>query len=93
MNAAPPDAPIKLIDVREHDEWMSGHISGATLIPLGTVPERLDEFVGAPTYVICRSGGRSMHACEFVDGHGRAAVNVTGGMLAWADAGFEMTND
>ena len=65
MNAAPPDAPIKLIDVREHDEWMSGHISGATLIPLGTVPERLDEFVGAPTYVICRSGGRSMHACRF----------------------------
>jgi rhodanese-related sulfurtransferase len=84
------DNQIVLIDVREDDEWAAGHVPGARHVPLGTVPERLDEFSGTPTYVICRSGGRSGHACEFAAEHGRTVVNVSGGMLAWADAGFEI---
>jgi rhodanese-related sulfurtransferase len=87
------DSAITLIDVREDDEWEAGHIHGARHVPLGSVPDRLDEFDGAPTYVICRVGGRSWRACEFADGLGRPVANVVGGMLAWADAGFEICRD
>lgn len=77
-----------IVDVREPAEWAAGHVAHAVHVPLATVPERLDVFDGTPTYVICRSGNRSGKACEYVAGHGIQAVNVVGGMLAWADAGF-----
>jgi rhodanese-related sulfurtransferase len=84
---------ITLIDVREDDEWADGHIGGARHVPLGSVPDLLDEFSGSPTYVICRVGGRSWRACEFADERGHQVVNVTGGMVAWADAGFEISHE
>jgi rhodanese-related sulfurtransferase len=37
--------------------------------------------------VICRSGARSLKACEFLVGTGRTAVNVGGGTMAWVEAG------
>jgi len=80
---------VHLIDVREPHEWEVGHVPFAVNVPLGTVPDRLDRFDGSPTYVICRSGGRSAHACEFAGGRGHDAVNVAGGMLAWLGAGFD----
>ena len=47
------------------------------LVPLATVPDQLDAFRGdGPTYVICRSGGRSRRACEFVDAQGIDGVEV-----------------
>ena len=79
----------RVIDVREPHEWNDAHVAYAELVPLGTVPERLDAFDGDPTYVICRSGARSGRACEFLVAQGRDAVNVTGGMLAWVAAGFD----
>ena len=63
---------------------------GAVLVPLGTVPDHVDAFTGdGPTYVICRSGGRSMRACEYVAAHldGVDVVNVAGGTLAWIAVG------
>ena len=49
-----------VIDVREPDEYEAGHVPGALLIPLATVPDHLDRFrADQPTYVICKSGGRS----------------------------------
>jgi len=56
-------------------------------VALGTVPDHLDRFDGSPTYVICKAGGRSLRACEFAAANGHDVVNVTGGMLAWIDAG------
>jgi rhodanese-related sulfurtransferase len=79
----------RIVDVREPDEWAAGHIGHASLVPLATVPGNLDAFDGEPTYVVCRSGGRSGQACEFLRGQGRQVVNVAGGMLAWTAAGFE----
>lgn len=79
---------VRVIDVREVHEWEEAHIEYAELVPLGTVPDRVDDFDGSPTYVICRSGGRSGQACGFLVGAGRDVVNVTGGMLAWLDAGL-----
>ncbi|MCU1392168.1 MAG: rhodanese domain protein [Ilumatobacteraceae bacterium] len=78
----------RLIDVREVDEYESGHVPGARLVVLGTVPDNVDAFSGdGPTYVICKSGGRSMRACEFLSGEGLDVVNVTGGTMAWTMSG------
>jgi rhodanese-related sulfurtransferase len=61
------------------------------LVPLGTVAAHVDAFRGdGPTYVICRSGARSMRACELVAAEGVDAVNVAGGTLAWIDSGRDV---
>jgi len=82
-------AEVVLIDVREQDEWADGHVPYARHIPLGSVPERLADFTGAPTYVMCKVGARSLRAGEYAAAHGHHVVNVTGGILAWRAAGFE----
>jgi rhodanese-related sulfurtransferase len=79
----------RIIDVREPQEWESGHIPYAELVPMGAVPDRVDAFTGSPTYVVCRSGNRSARVCEFLGAQGVATVNVVGGMLAWIEAGFD----
>lgn len=86
LDALGPTA--RIVDVREPNEWAAGHVPHAELVPLASVPDRLDAFDGAPTYVICRSGARSAKACEFVVANGGEAVNVFGGMIAWAGAGL-----
>jgi rhodanese-related sulfurtransferase len=78
----------RLVDVREVDEYRSGHIPGAQLVVLGTVADNVDAFRGdGPTYVVCRSGARSMRACEFLVEHGVETINVAGGTLAWMQSG------
>jgi rhodanese-related sulfurtransferase len=82
------DDGADLVDVREPHEFDQARVPGAQLVPLATVPEHLDVFaVDRPTYVICRSGARSMRACEFVAAQGREVVNVAGGTLAWIESG------
>ncbi|MFK8026110.1 MAG: rhodanese-like domain-containing protein [Ilumatobacter sp.] len=85
LHALGPD--ITLIDVREDYEWAEARIAYARHVPLGTVPDRLSEFDGQPTYVLCKVGGRSQSACAFAAAHGHDVVNVTGGILAWLEAG------
>jgi rhodanese-related sulfurtransferase len=77
----------RVVDVREPNEYVAGHVSGSVLVPLRTVPEHVDAFRGdGPAYVICRSGARSYKACEYLAQQGVSAVNVRGGTLAWMDA-------
>ena len=91
MMAADSDGSLRLIDVREVDEYESGHVPGATLVVLGTVPDNVDAFRGdGPTYVICKSGGRSMRACEFLAGEGLDVVNIAGGTMSWIAAGRDV---
>jgi rhodanese-related sulfurtransferase len=80
----------RIVDVREPGEWEQGHIATAVLVPLATVPGNVESFDGDPTYIVCRSGSRSNQACGFLRGQGRHVVNVTGGMLAWTSAGFDV---
>jgi rhodanese-related sulfurtransferase len=82
-----------VIDVREADEYEQAHVPGARLVPLATVPQRLDEVAdaGEPVYVICASGARSHRAAEFYRAKGIDAVNVAGGTIAWIDAGQPVT--
>ncbi|MCU1354659.1 MAG: Rhodanese domain protein [Acidimicrobiales bacterium] len=77
-----------VIDVREPDEYVEGHVPGAPLIPLGSVSERVDEFPAtAEVLIICKSGARSHRAAEFLRGQGIDAVNIAGGTMGWIDAG------
>jgi len=78
---------FRLIDVREEHEWEIAHIEGAELIPLGTLPARMNEFDSAQEIVLqCRSGGRSARALEMLRGAGfRKLKNLKGGILAWAN--------
>jgi rhodanese-related sulfurtransferase len=88
--AAALEAGHRVVDVREVDEYVSGHVPGATLVVLGTVPDHVDEFrspEGVTTYVICKAGGRSMNAAQYLLGHGIETVNVAGGTMAWIQSG------
>lgn len=82
------EAGAVVVDVRNPDEYAEAHVPGVVLIPLPEFQQRHGEVPEADTvYVICRSGHRSMSACEFLQGQGRAAVNVAGGTMAWIQSG------
>jgi rhodanese-related sulfurtransferase len=75
---------LNLIDVREVDEVASGKISGVVNIPLGLLEFRMHELNKTKEYImICRSGGRSGRASQFLERHGFNVINMKGGMLAW----------
>lgn len=79
--------PPFLLDVRQPDEFEQSRIKGAVLIPLGDLPNRLDELpTDRPIVVYCRSGHRSARAVEFLQNSGFQNVeSLTGGINAWAD--------
>jgi rhodanese-related sulfurtransferase len=89
VSALPAGAVV--VDVREDDEWQAGHIDGALHVPLMTLPTQLDAIPrDVPVAVVCRVGGRSAQAVQFLVQNGIDAVNVDDGMLAWAAAGLPM---
>jgi hydroxyacylglutathione hydrolase len=82
------DAGDRLVDVRSHDEWQSGHVAGAIHAPLGRLAARLaDEPRDLPLMVICESGSRSGIGASLLQREGFSAItHVTGGMAAWRQA-------
>jgi rhodanese-related sulfurtransferase len=75
---------VQVIDCREVEEWNSGHIKQAKLIPLGFLPHRVDELdKEIPVVMVCRSGARSHRATEYLSELGYDVANMVGGMLAW----------
>lgn len=75
---------LNIIDVREVDEVASGKIPGAVHIPLGLIEFRMNELDKSKEYVmVCRSGGRSGRASQFLESYGFKVINMDGGMLAW----------
>lgn len=80
---------VQLVDVREPDEWQAGRIPGARWIRLSELPDRLDELDhDRPVVTTCRAGGRGGKAAELLAGRGFRAVNLEGGLQAWAEAGL-----
>ena len=77
---------VVLLDVREPFEWEISRLDGATLIPLGELPERLHELDSADEIVAyCRFGGRSAEAVELLREAGfRKLRNLHGGINAWS---------
>ena len=82
---------FEFIDVREPHEYEEFNI-GAKLIPLGQIGQHIEEFKANADkeYVLhCRSGARSGRAQQYLQVNGIEKVwNVTGGVLAWKEAGF-----
>lgn len=76
---------MRLIDVREPEEYQGGHISGAELVPLNTVPNVAGSWdKQKPLMVICLTGGRSAMAANYLVKQGFSQVyNVNGGMMAY----------
>ena len=75
-----------LLDVREADELEVIVLPGVHHIPLGQVEHRFGEVPkDQDVVVICRSGGRSGRATEFLMSKGYEKVrNMTTGMNGWA---------
>ena len=82
-----PKLGIKVIDVREPDEYQIARIDGVPLYPLSTLPQRFTELDPNHQYYIhCKSGVRSMKALKFLREQGfKYLKNVKGGITAWAD--------
>jgi rhodanese-related sulfurtransferase len=77
-----------VLDVRQPEEYAAGHIAGARLIPLGELQGRADELPrDREIVVVCASGSRSASATRLLASLGYNAVNLNGGMGAWAAAG------
>lgn len=77
-------AKIKLIDVREIDEFEAGHIKEAINIPLSELDKHVDKFNKEDDYIIiCRSGNRSGTACDYLNQFEINTTNVQGGMIEW----------
>jgi rhodanese-related sulfurtransferase len=76
---------VVLIDVREPDEFASGHVPSAVNVPLKTLPAALPSFdPAAETYVICQTGHRSAAAVKIMRREGFThAFSVRGGTSAW----------
>ena len=80
-----------LIDVREPDEYATGHAPGAVNLPLSELPARVSEVpAGTPVHVICQAGGRSARATELLTVNGVDAINVDGGTNAWIQQGHPL---
>jgi rhodanese-related sulfurtransferase len=76
-----------VLDVRQRDEYRSGHIAGAKLIPLNELGSRMKELPKEREIVcVCASGNRSSSATRMLTGAGYNAVNMKGGMSAWRRA-------
>jgi adenylyltransferase/sulfurtransferase len=78
---------LKIVDVREPNEYQINRIPGSVLIPLGDVPKRYSELNPADEIVVqCKSGGRSARAADFLRSVGFTRVlNLKGGILDWVD--------
>ena len=73
-----------LLDVRQPDEFRSGHIAGAKLIPLGELSSRMKEVPNDREVVcICASGHRSVPAVHKLMAAGYTASSMKNGMMAW----------
>ena len=82
-----PKLGIRVIDVRDPDEYEIAHVAGVPQIPLGTLPQRFTELdPNTQIYLHCKSGKRSMKALEFLRQQGFKYVkSVKGGISAWSD--------
>lgn len=83
---------VLLLDVREPHEWAAGHAPGAVHLPMGAITLEAVP-TDRPVVCVCRSGNRSHHASRALAEHGVQAVNMLGGMQAWASAGLPMEAD
>ena len=79
------DADTQFIDVRQPEEVAAESLAGTVNIPLTELPERARDLDPEKrTLLLCRSGGRSTQAAEFLSAAGFVdVVNLDGGLVAY----------
>lgn len=80
-----------ILDVRNPDEFLEGHIAGAMNIPLPQIPERVNELKDfGKIYIHCKRGGRAKSAFEALQKLGLSNIVCVGdaGMDAWQERGY-----
>jgi rhodanese-related sulfurtransferase len=88
-NALDSGSPLTLIDVREPFEHAVARIEGADLIPMNTVPDRVEEIrqkaAAAPVIVICHHGVRSLNVVHWLRRQGvENTWSMAGGIDLWS---------
>lgn len=84
LNLLDANEDLNVIDVREDFEVENGMIPGAVHIPLGEIPNRVDELDSSKPYIlVCKGGVRSANACEFLAEKGFDVTNLEGGMMSY----------
>lgn len=83
-----------IVDVREPNEYMQVRARGAVLLPLGRLNGRVKDLPrDRELLLMCRTGGRSQNATQFLQAQGFDNVtNVSGGIVAWHAAGLPTTS-
>ncbi len=81
---------LRVIDVRQAQEYATGTVPKAEALPLHTLPARINDLSPEEKLVmICRSGARSAQACMFLQQQGYSNVyNLRGGMMGWMQSGL-----
>lgn len=89
LEALMAQGAVRILDVREDAEFRSGHLRGATNIPVKRLPDRIASLKHDKPYaVICQSGSRSRQATDYLLDQGfEGTVSVRGGTSAWARSG------
>ena len=86
-----------LLDVREPDEYAQVHAPNTTSLPLSQLSSRIQTILmykQKPIAVMCHSGKRSAVAVKLLKDAGFSQVsNVSGGILAWQNAGLEVVRN
>ena len=83
-----------LLDVREVNEFEAGHAPRAVHVPLSELPDQLHLLPTNRLIIcVCRSGGRSTRASEFLAEKNFDVANLDGGMLAWAEFDAPLEGD
>ncbi|QOR62112.1 rhodanese-like domain-containing protein [Sulfurovum sp. ST-21] len=88
------DENVTLLDVRTPEEFRTGHLRGATLIPLEKLESNLDKlspFKNKKIIVYCRSGNRSVSASRILEKNGFTPLNVKNGIIGLMGAKIELT--
>ncbi len=76
---------VQVLDVREPWEYAIARLPGSLNIPLAEIPQRLRELDQASELIVlCKIGGRSHRAAQYLHAQGFARVaNLAGGIDAW----------
>jgi adenylyltransferase/sulfurtransferase len=82
-----PKLGIKVIDVREEDEYEIAHVEGVPLLPMSQIGQRFTELdPNQQYYISCKVGQRSLRVMHFLREQGFKYVkSVKGGISAWSD--------
>ena len=78
--------PLRLIDVREPEEHAICHIEGATLIPMRSVPQHVQELDDESRLIVfCHHGVRSLSVVDWLRRNGvESCQSMSGGIDLWS---------